>query len=88
MTTDRKFAQFNGIVNDLEEICDIIGEAMPQALVKVVDHLDDVCSDYIASSSFCLLASIGQAMIAQGGLELSEDELYEEARKAGVLELY
>lgn len=34
------------------------------------------------------VASIGQAMIAQGGLELSEDELFEEARKAGVLELY
>ena len=56
MTTDRKFAQFDGIVNDLEEFRDVMGEAMPQALVKVVDHLDDVCRDYIASSSFCLLA--------------------------------
>ncbi|MBT5432986.1 MAG: hypothetical protein P8Q36_15560 [Alphaproteobacteria bacterium] len=34
------------------------------------------------------VASIGEAMIAHGNLTMSEDELFEKARKAGALELY
>ncbi|MBT6202089.1 MAG: hypothetical protein P8Q36_15565 [Alphaproteobacteria bacterium] len=59
MTSDHeKFGGFQGIVTDIAEVTEALGPPMPQVLTKVMDHLDDVCRNYIAASPFCLLSSV------------------------------
>jgi len=54
---DARFENFAGIVTSNDEITSIIGDPMPQALAKEIDHLDDICRKFIAASPFCVIAS-------------------------------
>jgi PPOX class probable FMN-dependent enzyme len=52
-----KFAGFRDIVTLIEDVQSVLGEPMPQVLIKEIDHLDDICRDFIAKSPFCVIAS-------------------------------
>jgi uncharacterized protein len=55
--TADKFAGFRDIVTSIEDVQTVLGEPMPQVLIKEIDHLDDICRDFIAKSPFCVIAS-------------------------------
>lgn len=55
--TDR-FSGFKDIVTSLEDVRGFIGKPMPQVISKVTDKLDDVCRAFIATSPFCVIASV------------------------------
>lgn len=62
-----KFSQFNEVVTALDEIRAVMGEPLPPVLAKVIDHVDDLCRDFIAKSPFVIIATAG----ADGHLDLS-----------------
>ena len=51
------FADFDGVVSNLEEIRAHIGEPPPPVLAKVMDYIDDVSRKIIEKSPFIVLAS-------------------------------
>ena len=52
-----KFAGIQDIVTSAEDMQSVLGEPMPQVLIKEIDHIDDICRDFIAKSPFCVIAS-------------------------------
>jgi hypothetical protein len=52
-----KFAGIQDIVTSVEDMQSVLGEPMPQVLIKEIDHIDDICRDFIAKSPFCVIAS-------------------------------
>jgi len=54
---DGRFSAFDDIVTSVEEIRDRIGDPLPPIVLKVIDHIDDVCRTFIEKSPFVVLAS-------------------------------
>lgn len=54
---DVRFSAFDDIVTSLDELRETLGEPLPPAVIKVIDHLDDVCRSYIEKSTFIVIAS-------------------------------
>lgn len=54
---DAPFSQFSDIVTSTEELELICGHPMPQIIAKELQELDQMCRDFIAKSTFCLIAS-------------------------------
>ena len=55
--TDKRFSDYNEIVSSVDELRETLGEPLPAAVIKVIDHLDDVCRSYIDKSTFIVIAS-------------------------------
>ena len=64
--TDR-FGDFQEIVTTSAELRRVVPEPMRAIQAKVIDHLDEVCREFIAASPFVVLASRS----SQGWLDLS-----------------
>lgn len=58
--TNDRFAGFTEIVESLGDVRDVLGAPVPAVVDKVIDSIDDVCRDIIASSPFLLIASAGR----------------------------
>jgi PPOX class probable FMN-dependent enzyme len=56
-TATDKFAGIRDIVTSIEDVQTVLGEPMPQVLIKEIDHLDDICRYFIAKAPFCVIAS-------------------------------
>ena len=52
-----KFSDFRDVVTSIEDVESVLGEPMPQVLIKEIDHLDNICRSFIAKSPFCVIAS-------------------------------
>ena len=52
-----KFSDFRDVVTSIEDVQSVLGEPMPQVLIKEIDHLDNICRSFIAKSPFCVIAS-------------------------------
>jgi PPOX class probable FMN-dependent enzyme len=52
-----RFSQFEGVIENLEEIREIVAEPPPSIKAKVIDHIDDVCRKIIEKSPFIVVAS-------------------------------
>ncbi len=57
MSSDTPFSQFSNFVTSAEELERITGAPLPQIIAKELSELDQMCHDFIAKSSFCLIAS-------------------------------
>lgn len=57
MSPDTPFSQFSDFVTSKEELERITGAPLPQIIAKEIHALDEMCRDFIAASSFCLIAS-------------------------------
>lgn len=57
MSSTPDFSRFDGVIADLESIRQVLREPMPSVVAKQIDHLDDVCKEIIAKSSFIVVAS-------------------------------
>lgn len=53
------FADLQDIVTDLETVRAVVGDPIGAVLAKVLDHLDDLCRDFIAQSPFIVLGTVG-----------------------------
>ena len=51
------FAEFGEIVDSTEKLVEIVGTPPAKVTDKVLDHLDELCRDYIARAPFCLIAT-------------------------------
>lgn len=67
ITSNDRFSDFEAVVNTLDDLRIVMGEAPPPVLAKVIDRLDDVCRDFIAQSPFVIIASSN----ASGQLDVS-----------------
>ncbi len=68
MTDSRaRFSQFEGVVSSLEEVRETLREPMSSVVMKVIDHIDDVCRKIIEKSPFIVVASAS----AQGYPDIS-----------------
>ena len=65
-TSDR-FSQFSQFVTSMDDVRGVIGHPKPQIVAKVIDHVSDICKEFIERSSFLLIASSN----AQGRCEVS-----------------
>ena len=54
---NERFSGYADVVTSLDEIRDVIGEPRPQIVAKVIDHLSDICRDFVEKSPFALIAS-------------------------------
>ncbi|MEO1092560.1 MAG: MSMEG_1061 family FMN-dependent PPOX-type flavoprotein [Pseudomonadota bacterium] len=54
---DERFADLEGVIESEADLAELVAAPMPEAIAKVVDHIDDVCRAFIAKSPFCLIAS-------------------------------
>jgi PPOX class probable FMN-dependent enzyme len=54
---DGKFAQFDGVISDLEGMREFTRDPMPSVVDKVMDHIDDVSRKIIEKSTFIVVAS-------------------------------
>lgn len=61
------FSEFEGIVDSAEQLEAIVGLPPAKVTDKVLDHLDELCLDYIAQSPFCLIATTD----GQGRIDIS-----------------
>ncbi len=59
-TTDR-FAEFSEFVTSVDEFREVIGHPKDMVKAKVIDHLSDICREFIASSPFILVGSSNKA---------------------------
>ncbi len=59
-TTDR-FAEFSEFVTSVDEFREVIGHPKDMVKAKVIDHLSDICREFIASSPFILVGSSNEA---------------------------
>ncbi|SLN14173.1 MSMEG_1061 family FMN-dependent PPOX-type flavoprotein [Ruegeria meonggei] len=57
MSSDNSFSSYTDFVNSAEELEKIAGVPLPQIIDKELSALDQMCRDFIAISSFCLIAS-------------------------------
>ncbi|MES0823989.1 MSMEG_1061 family FMN-dependent PPOX-type flavoprotein [Ruegeria sp. SCP11] len=57
MSSDAPFSQYTDFVTSAEELEHITGAPLPQILAKELSALDQMCRDFIAKSTFCLIAS-------------------------------
>ncbi|EEE38369.1 phosphohydrolase (MutT/nudix family protein) [Rhodobacteraceae bacterium KLH11] len=51
------FSEFSNLITSDEELEQICGQPLPQIVAKELSALDQMCRDFIAASSFCLIAS-------------------------------
>ena len=54
---EERFSQFQDVVETTAELRSVIPEPMRAIKVKVIDHLDELCREFIAASPFVVLAS-------------------------------
>ncbi|MEM7139178.1 MAG: MSMEG_1061 family FMN-dependent PPOX-type flavoprotein [Myxococcota bacterium] len=52
-----RFAGFQDIIEDFDQVRAIIRKPIPAIEHKILDHLDPICRDFIAASPFVVLAS-------------------------------
>ncbi|WP_109311418.1 MSMEG_1061 family FMN-dependent PPOX-type flavoprotein [Ruegeria sp. AU67] len=57
MSSDAPFSQFTDFVTSSDELQRITGAPLPQIIAKELSGLDQMCRDFIAKSTFCLIAS-------------------------------
>ncbi|QUR67493.1 pyridoxamine 5'-phosphate oxidase family protein [Mycobacterium spongiae] len=57
LAPDDRFGGIDGIVTSDDELRSIIGTPTPQVIAKVTDRLDSICTEFIAKSPFCVVAS-------------------------------
>ncbi|WP_170414380.1 MSMEG_1061 family FMN-dependent PPOX-type flavoprotein [Ruegeria atlantica] len=57
MSTNAPFSQFADFVTSSDELERITGAPLPQIIAKELSGLDQMCRDFIAKSTFCLIAS-------------------------------
>ena len=57
MPTDAPFSHHSDFVTSAEELERITGAPLPQIIAKELPALDQMCRDFIAKSTFCLIAS-------------------------------
>jgi PPOX class probable FMN-dependent enzyme len=50
-------SELQGVIDSIEDLRAIVGPVMPKILAKEIDHLDQICRDFIALSPFCFVAS-------------------------------
>ena len=62
-----RFSHFQEIVQNVDELRAVIPGPMKAIKVKVIDHIDDLCREFIQASPFVILASRS----ADGWLDLS-----------------
>ena len=65
---EERFSQFQDVVETTAELRGVIPEPMRAIKVKVIDHLDELCREFIAASPFAILASRS----SNGWLRLAE----------------
>ncbi|MEM0906504.1 MAG: MSMEG_1061 family FMN-dependent PPOX-type flavoprotein [Pseudomonadota bacterium] len=58
---DPRFDGYQDHVTTDDELVSIIGPTPKKVVDKVVDRLDDICRDFIAQSSFCVVATANPA---------------------------
>ena len=51
------FSEFSNLITSDEELEQICGQPLPQIVAKELPTLDQMCRDFIATSTFCLIAS-------------------------------
>lgn len=61
------FSDLQEIVTDLDTVRAVVGDPIAPVLAKVLDHLDDLCRDFIAHSPFIVLGTVG----ADGHVDMS-----------------
>lgn len=54
-----RFGAFEDILTSMAEVREIIGQPKQRNRDQAIDHLDEICRDFIAQSPFALLASCG-----------------------------
>ncbi len=57
LSDQNPFADFNGVIESLEEIRELIGAPPAPVLDKVMDHIDELSKEIIEKSPFVVLAS-------------------------------
>ncbi|WP_170564645.1 MSMEG_1061 family FMN-dependent PPOX-type flavoprotein [Ruegeria atlantica] len=67
MLSDAPFSQFADFVTSADELERITGAPLPQIMAKELSGLDQMCRDFIAKSTFCLIASANP----EGHLDIS-----------------
>jgi PPOX class probable FMN-dependent enzyme len=60
-SSNDRFADFEAVVTSMDEIRSVMGEPPQPVLAKVIDHLDDICRDFIAQAPFVIVASANAA---------------------------
>ena len=61
------FSDLQEIVTDLDTVRAVVGDPIAPVLAKVLDHLDELCRDFIALSPFIVLGTVG----ADGHVDMS-----------------
>ncbi len=56
LASDR-FSAFSQIVTSMDEVREVMGHPRPHIAAKVIDHLSDICKDFIEMAPFMLVAS-------------------------------
>ncbi|WP_299944596.1 MSMEG_1061 family FMN-dependent PPOX-type flavoprotein [uncultured Ruegeria sp.] len=51
------FSEYSDLVTSEEELVRICGQPLPQIVAKELPALDEMCREFIGTSSFCLIAS-------------------------------
>lgn len=64
---DDRFSDFSDVVTTLEEVRRVVKDPVAPVLIKEIDHLDELCRDFIARSPFLILGTAG----ADGHLDMS-----------------
>lgn len=67
MTENGRFNGFESVIDSDAALAGIVGTPPPRVRDKVIDHLDDLCREFIASAPFCVVATASP----QGHLDLS-----------------
>ena len=45
------------VISTVDELEAVVGTPLPAVVDKVIDHVDDICREFIARSPFCLVAT-------------------------------
>ncbi|WP_170382730.1 MSMEG_1061 family FMN-dependent PPOX-type flavoprotein [Ruegeria atlantica] len=67
MPSDNPFSNYTDFVTSAEKLEQITGAPLPQIIAKELSALDQMCRDFIAKSTFCLIASANP----EGHLDIS-----------------